>query len=423
MDIILLTVDCLRADHCSWYGYERNTTPTIDRLADDAASFETAYSASSHTREALPAIITGQDPNVFSDNDYRMVGESVAAALGRAGYRTGAFHSNANVSRVYGYGGDFEEFDDDLYVGTNRLLAQVQRLIKKYIHQRPLYYARADTINRRCLEWEATLEDDDPMFLWAHYMDVHGPYDPVAEYRDCYCTDPPDSEDATNLFRRAMDDPKSITSDERQILVDLYDAEIRYVDAQIDALLTELNSRGRLDDTLVIITSDHGDGFGEHGYYNHPRCLHDELINVPLVVNGLSASGTVDVPVSTLDIVPTIREAVGQANDHLPGTSLERVTTEADRNRVVFSQVRGEGEESDIRRFRANTADCSAMLEQNLETGEITHLRGAGPESELMARLEAYSSERWTTSDSEESESTDVRPSEVDERLEALGYK
>lgn len=423
MDIVLLTIDCLRADHCSWHGYERDTTPALDSLAADATTFTRAYSASSHTREALPAIITGQHPDVFSDNDYRMVGESVAAALGQAGYQTGAFHSNANVSRVYGYGGDFDEFNDDLYAGTNRLLAQVQRLIKKYIHRRPLYYARADTINRRCLEWEATLDDDDPMFLWAHYMDVHGPYDPVAGYRDYYCTKPPDSDSAKKLFRHAMDDPESINDTERQILVDLYDAEIRYVDAQINALLTELKKRGRLDDTLVIITADHGDGFGEHDYYNHPRRLHDELTHVPLLVAGLRSQDTVGAPVSTLDIVPTIRGAIGQESDHLPGTTLNSTIMEPDMDRVIFSQVRGEGEESNIRWFRATTTNGSAILECDLKTGEITPICGAPPKSDLMAKLETYSLKRLNTSVSADSGETDERPSEIDERLEALGYK
>jgi len=133
------------------------------------------------------------------------------------------------------------------------------------------------------------------------------------EYATLYADRELSGREAQSLYQRAIDDPDSITDDERELLIDLYDAEIRYNDEQIGMFLDELRERGLLEESLVsIVSADHGDAFGEHGYYEHPRYLHDEITHVPLFVRVPDGpTDTVETPASTLDIVSTIEGSSG----------------------------------------------------------------------------------------------------------------
>lgn len=420
-NVILLTIDALRADHLSSHGYERETTPNLDRLAEDGWNFERAYSASSHTREAIPSLLTGRDPIEAVDERYTLDAESIATHCSDAGFRTGAFHSNPYVSRAYGFDEDFDRFDDDLYFGESRVVALLQRAFDKL---RDRHYASAETINERALEWVDSR--DELMFLWNHYMDPHGPYDPPKGHRDPFGDGRDASRDAKKLYRRAaVTDPESITDDERRELVDQYDAEIRYVDACIGDFLDALRERGVLRDSLVVVTADHGDAFGEHGRYGHPRYPTDELVHVPMIVSGPETTATsIDAPVSTLDVVPTVLDFAGVDYGELPGTSLFDVAADPDRfaDRRVFSNARGENENSNLRRFGVRSAEERYLAERNRDTGEIRRTDGDVPDPELEGALRDYvadlsADERAAVG---RDEGTD---DEIDRRLEALGYK
>jgi arylsulfatase len=252
-------------------------------------------------------------------------------------------------------------------------------------------------------------------------MDVHAPYDPVSEYRDQYTSSPPSSDGAKALFQRAMSDPESITPSERQTLIDLYDAEIRYVDDMIGSLLNSLKRRGRLRDSVVFLTADHGDGFGEHGYYNHPRRLHDELVHVPLIVTGIDQADIVETPVSTLDIVPTITAATPTPDHQGPGEPLQDIA--ADEDRVVFSQARGEGDESNLRRFRATDRTSQAFVQQDLVSSKLGEISVDGPNKELKMSVREYANSRYRFFDDIPKPPTSESVDEVEDRLEALGYK
>jgi arylsulfatase A-like enzyme len=115
-------------------------------------------------------------------------------------------------------------------------------------------------------------------------MDTYGPYEPPGEYATLYADRELSGREAQSLYQRAIDDPESITESERELLVGLYNAEIRYHDKHIGTLLDALRIRNLLEESVVIVSADHGDAFGEHGYYEHPRYLHDEITHVPLFV-------------------------------------------------------------------------------------------------------------------------------------------
>lgn len=423
-NIVLLTVDALRADHLSGHGYDRPTSPELDALMAKNLWFDRAFSASSHTAEAVPALLTGRYPDEASDTNYRLDTPSVARRLQKKGFATAAFHSNPYVSRAYGYGDGFDEYDDDLYLSQHRLLALFQRLLDIL---RNKHYARADEINERSLEWIDSL-GGGPFFCWNHYMDVHGPYQPPAEYQEQFHRQTVKDRNLHKLYKRSVSDPASVTEEEHAILEDLYDGEIRYTDNMISAFLDALAQRGLLDDSVVIITGDHGDGFAEEGYFGHPRVLDDELLHVPLAVLGLSEeSQRISVPTSTLDIVPTILSLVGESDPTLPGEPLQDIAANPDsyRDRHVFSQARGKEDDDNgtRRRFRIQDGTDALCLERDIETNEVT----VGPEedgSDLAEPLLEHSKRRideHAGGDSmDEAVDTD---GDVERRLEALGYK
>ncbi|QRV15788.1 sulfatase [Haloterrigena salifodinae] len=413
-NLILLSADALRADHLSCYGYCRETSPVLDELAEESIRFTNAYSASSHTREAVPALLTGKFPDVAIDSKYHLATDTIVSTLSEEGFSTGGFHSNPFVSRAYGFDEGFDHFDDDLRLGQNKLLALAQRAFDKF---RNRHYARAEEINERSLDWLDSLDGDRPFFLWNHYMDTHGPYEPPGEYATLYADHGLSDRDVQSLYQRAIDDPDSITDDERQLLIDLYDGEIRYNDMRIGEFLEALRERGLLEESLVIFTADHGDAFGEHGYYEHPRYLHDEITKVPLILHAPNAGrGTVTTTVSTLDIAPTLLSVVDQESGS-PGDSLQEINP--DGSRVVYSQARGEDDESQFRRFAARNNATSCFATYDRTTSEINIGEEGELRDKLIKHVEARTSGQTTISDSDQSEVN----KEIEDRLSALGYK
>jgi len=413
--VILLSADALRADHLSCYGYHRDTSPILDELATESIRFTNAYSASSHTREAVPALLTGDYPDTAVGDDFRLATETVASTLSSAGYATAGFHSNPFISRAYGFDRGFDTFDDDMHFGSNKLLALAQRALDKV---RNRHYARATEINERSLDWLDS-RGDGPLFLWNHYLDTHGPYEPPSEYATEYRASTVSDRKAQSLYQRAIRDPESISEDERALLIDLYDAEIRYNDAKLGEMLAALRDRGLLKRSLLVFTSDHGDAFGEHGYYEHPRYLHEEITRVPLLVRPPGGAGgeTVSTPVSTLDIAATIRAGLDQDVDNDRVSLLDDLPAE----RTVFMQARGEDEHSHLRRYAARGRDGSCFCEWDREadTVESGECAGQGLREELRGHVEA----RMGVETDEVTDDEEDVDEEIERRLSALGYK
>jgi arylsulfatase len=436
--VILLSADALRADHLGYHGYSRDTSPFLDRLSEDVVTFTQAISASPHTREAVPALLSGRYPDVFAANGYRYVSPTMADRLSQVGYRTAGFHSNPYVSRAYGFDSGFDSFDDDLVFGRNKIVALAQRALNKFVLNRGDYHARANEINDRSLEWIDSLDDDEPFFLWNHYMDPHGPYNPPEGYT--YADRELSNDDAQELYQKCIDRPDEITEEERQLLIDCYDGEIRYLDEQLSAFFEALSERELLDESLFIVTADHGDAFGEHGYFTHPRQLHEYLLHVPLLVSppGGCTAETISKPVSTLDIVPTISAFSSFEADELPGTPLvdESGTLVQSLGGTVFASATGEDENAGTRRFAVRNHRRKVVLERDIETGEILSetafdLVGDPDETgsrdveatdvtDLRDQLISFSSTHTSAKTSEE---TTEPSAEIEDRLEALGYK
>jgi len=417
-NVILLSADALRADHLSCYGYHRETSPVLDELAEESVRFTNAYSASSHTREAVPALLTGKYPDVAIDSKYHLATDTIASTLSEEGFATAGFHSNPFVSRAYGFDRGFDVFDDDLHLGQNKLVALAQRAFDKL---RNRHYARAEEINERSMDWIDSLDGEEPFFLWNHYMDTHGPYEPPGKYATLYADQEMSGREAQKLYQRAISDPESISEDERKLLIDLYDGEIRYNDAQIGEFLDALRERGLLNESLVIVTADHGDAFGEHGYYEHPRYLHDEITHVPLFVRPPGRrEAVVETPASTLDVVVTIEQIVG-VGESAEGMSLLESIEEG---RRVFSQAHGEDEDDHLRRYAVRSVSDRAFCERDTDTGVIEFTEVT--DEVLRFALETHVDARVRVENGEAEHGESGGDEEVDEeierRLEALGY-
>jgi len=414
-NIILLSADALRADHLSCYGYHRETSPVLDEFAAESIQFENAYSASSHTREAVPALLTGEYPDVAVDDGYHLATDTVASTLSEAGYATAGFHSNPFVSRAYGFDEGFDHFDDDLHLGQNKLVALAQRALDKL---RNRHYARAPEINERSLTWVDSLDDDQPFFLWNHYMDTHGPYEPPGEYATLYTDQEISDRDAQSLYQRAIDDPDSISDDERQLLIDLYDAEIRYNDEHLGAFFDGLRERGLLEESLVIVTADHGDAFGEHGYYEHPRYLHEEITRVPLIASASPESSETKAALrSTIDIAATVYDEVGVSRQ-TSGESLLYDTSS--KQRSIISQARSESDDGTYRyAVRDNDGSCYCEYDQKRDTAKFIECHSEA----LKQRLREHIMRDGRKEQQADKQDDGKLNSQVEDRLETLGYK
>jgi arylsulfatase len=371
-------------------------------------------------------MLTGRYPDESIDESYELDAPLVSELL-PDDVRSAGFHSNPFVSRAYGYDVGFDEFDDDLYFGQNKVVALAQRLWDKV---RNHHYARADTINERSLDWLDSLEDDEDVFLWNHYMDVHGPYEAPKQYRSEFGVGHISARDARKLYKKALRNPDEMTDQDTQDLRNLYDAEIRYVDHHIGAFVQELCDRGVLEETLLLITADHGDAFGEHDYFEHPRRLHEELISVPMIVVGSDLPAkTVDVTASTVDLVPSILSCLGtnddgaSAENELSGLPLQSVW-DGERSsdaRKVFSLARGHSDESHLRRFSLHNGVEQARAEKDMRTDKVTMLADAP--DHLERDLNEFVRNRDGQVDDTD-RSGDVSENEtVNDRLQALGYK
>ena len=301
-NILLISIDSLRADHLGAYGYDRPTSPNIDRLAAEGVLFSQATSTTSWTLPAHVSLLTGLYPQAHQVLRAReRLADTVptlAELMSQMGYTTAAFVSAPFLNSSYGMDRGFDVYDDytidyqdhaESHTGSTsgRIHAAIENWLRR----------RAET----------------PFLLFAHYWDVHYDYTPPPPYDRKF---DPDYEGTltsrgfeSNPRISAQMDPRDLTH-----LEALYDGEIAYTDLFIGKLLALLEELELTDETLIVLTSDHGDEFFEHGGKGHFRTLFEEVLRVPLVVrfpDGRYASRRVDEVVSLVDVVPTLLDYIG----------------------------------------------------------------------------------------------------------------
>ncbi|MBA7618542.1 Ulvan-active sulfatase [subsurface metagenome] len=342
-NVILLTIDCLRFDHLGCYGYWRDTSPNIDNLASKGALFLEAISNGGITPFAFPSILASALPPLEEGEDREILrrNSTLAGLLKEAGYRTAAFHSNPYLARPFNYGKGFDIFEDSQGKMDAALKQKFKLEAKLAMRLKPLKASRfgrsvirflaklwwlpnlfssfvagppiirAGGLTRQAIQSLATHKGK--FFLWLHYMDVHRPYMPFPEYLSQFRTQPVSRRKMVILFHKIVENPSQLSPSEVTTLVDLYDADIKYVDDAVGRLLDSLGSD--LSNTIVIVTADHGQEFEEHGKFGY-QTLYDTLVHVPLIIAGPGIKGgtLVKQQVSLIDLAPTIADFLGIDN-------------------------------------------------------------------------------------------------------------
>ncbi len=338
-NILVIVVDTLRADHLASYGYSRITSPVIDRLAQEGVLFKNAFATSSWTQPSHASLLTGRYPYEHgADDASKRLDDrypTISEGLQTRGYRTGAFSANyENFNRRLGHGRGFHHFEDYYRSLTNMASNTFYgRLIETYIlHQVLGIQYRIDRksaadINLAVLQW-IDLDQTKPFFVFLNYCDVHDPYVPPPPYRSLFSgLEQPGGLINTNWDMNHIYLP--LTPEQLQGEIDAYDGAIAYVDNQIGQLVDELLKRNLADNTLIIITSDHGESFGEHGLFHHANSLYREVIQVPLIFwrpEQVPKGVRITTPVTNAALPITLMDFLGDDGQvFFPGPSLARL--------------------------------------------------------------------------------------------------
>ncbi len=290
-NIILISLDALRSDHVTCYGYERSITPTLDSLAMSGVMFSRCQAQAPRTLPSHASIFTGlsvvaHGTGTFGDRKYDWNLPSIQQTLGDNGYVTASFGNVIYFSEIYGFD---EHFD---YSQCN---------IKGY-------YEGAGTFADVRLWIDEQRSGSDPFFAFIHIFEIHQSYDPPEPFDRMFTEN--GSEGIIDWV--VSDEGELLNPEQRDHLVNLYDGEIAYTDHILGEFLSYLRSADLTDSTLVIVLSDHGDEFLEHDGWSHGQSLYQELLHVPLIISGpgIPVSLVDSASATHMDIFPTILDYI-----------------------------------------------------------------------------------------------------------------
>ncbi len=387
-NLLLITLDTVRRDHVGCYGDQVARTPTIDALSRRGVLFDHAVTGVPSTAPSHASMLTGLEvPNhgVRTNAKYTLAEDhtTLAEILSDRGYGTAAFVATAVLRSQYGLNQGFDNYDDRLD-RKGRNAAEITDLATSWLTE------------------HLAADPDRPFFMWLHYFDAHKPYGPPAEFAELY----PDSP---------------------------YDAEIAYVDEQIGRFFAALAERQLRDRTLIVLTSDHGEGLGEHLEEDHSRLVYDTVMRIPLVIAGPPPVNQPirvdDVTVGTIDIMPTVLSLLGiESPENMDG--LDLVTAPVSPDRAMYLETlaplayHGWSSLHALRRVNAKfiLAPTCEYFDITGDPGELTNLletdsRSAGDLPKLLARR----MNAWDSVDDAFAAAAQLSP-DVAEELAALGY-
>jgi arylsulfatase A-like enzyme len=298
-NVLIVVIDAARADHLRCYGYPRDTTPNIDRLASESVVFTNHFCQMPFTTPSTASLFTGQFPDTHGIIDpalhYRKPEFTMAKAFGRAGFRTALFSSTPCASPAMGVGTSFGK----------------------------AYYKLKDTADSSSFSPEALLpplrrwlsENRGHRFLaYVHFVPPHWPYEQPPEMTELFSGQQPPGFTREAYTPQQFDLPIVDRTRTREPLplpewINLYDANLRYADWAVGEVISILRGQDLLESTLLIVTADHGEAFGEHGFIWHTHAIHDEVGHIPLVVRfprNQVPSRTINCLTQTIDLLPTL---------------------------------------------------------------------------------------------------------------------
>jgi arylsulfatase A-like enzyme/Tfp pilus assembly protein PilF len=402
LNVVLITIDTLRADHVGCYGYKRIKTPNIDGLAADGTRFERAFAVVPVTLPSHTSMLTGTYPMLsgmhdFSGNKLSPMQPTLASVLKQAGYQTGAVIGAAVLDSRFGLNQGFDFYYD--HFDFSRLdEANLDEM------ERP-----GNVVTDEALDWLGK-NSQKKFFLWMHLYDPHFPYHPPEPYSRDYAAKP-------------------------------YDGEIAFADEQVGRLLRFLKEKGIYQNTLIVLCGDHGESLGEHGEKTHGFFIYNATMHVPLIIKlpGNAAARVVTDPVSLVDLMPTVLGAVGlEIPSQVQGRSLLAALRagqgrdsddRANRERVLYgetflprihfnwSELRG----SENAKYHFIDAPRPELYDLANDPGEVRNLfnEKKAVSEEMRAKLAGMI--RDYSAGKELAEKTGLDPALM-ERLKALGY-
>ncbi len=386
INVVLITIDCLRKDHLGCYGYGKKTSPFIDSLARKSFVFDRAYSIGPNTPHSFPGLFTSNYCLVNKKFSIEGSEYTLATIFKENGYHAIAFNaSNPWVSSYQGYNrgfDDFFEFEDLCHAANNfkevlsdKKTESVEKkikdlyskipLVEKIIYSRRYIYEIFHTLmdskipkyilvkNKLRKEFFEKIEkiiyahNLQPFFLWIHSMDVHDPYCPPRKNQENLGFNY-SSYTMNHLARRKRSTLLRMSKRKLKKLINLYDGEINFVDQQLKRIFHILKSKFG-EDILIILTSDHGESFYDHNTLEHCSILYDELINIPLIIHLPKQSRQIYVKelVSQMDLLPTIADCIGlgikpMISKKIRGRSFSNLlvgNTSESNGKLVFSEA------------------------------------------------------------------------------------
>ena len=320
-NVILIAIDTLRADHLSSYGYDRTTSPNIDAFAQEARVFTNFYSNASWTLPSFSAMFTSLYPSdvkmqLPSDKlDDRFT--TIAEILKQNGYATVGFNSPTPVSRN---GGFFQGFDSFTVVQPDRQLRDTMLLVPS------------------ALEW-LDANKDKKFFMFLHTFEVHDPFCPPEEFDRFRGSEESATLDCVDIVAISKHNrgEEELSAEDLARVAGLYDADLLHADHNLGTLFARLKAEGLYDNTIVVITADHGEELGERDIVGHGYSLSNALVHVPLIIKAPNLPpGAESNNASTIDIAPTILELVGIAR---PAFFKGRTLTELGGGRIIYQET------------------------------------------------------------------------------------
>jgi arylsulfatase A-like enzyme len=302
-NILFLMLDTLRADHLSGYGYERQTSPVLDAFARENLKAAFAMTAAPWTPASVASMLTGLYPSshgmmppnnrdVALQDSTRLSQDlhTLPEILKSAGYVTAGVSPNPWINKPFGYAQGFDDFYFIAREPANKITESGREIIEHW--------------QKGALK--------DPFFLYLHFLDPHDPYEPPADY--------------ASKFQGSLSKSPFSYSEEMQNLINLYDAEISFLDTELGKFFEYLKQKKLYDDLVIVVVSDHGEQFMEHGGVRHGNKLFNEEVHIPLILKTGRKNDqgrVINETVSTIDIMPTILDRVGlQKPENIPGVSL-----------------------------------------------------------------------------------------------------
>lgn len=432
--ILLVVLDALDAGHLRHLGYERATSPNLDALAAEGVSFERALSPAPYTLAGIPSLLTGRLPDTHQltrkTRPLRASEVTLAEMLQGAGYKTFGAVSNPNGSSMFGCEQGFEVYHEPFRASAD---------VSREEFQLPDSADYPDLLR----EWLAATPEGTPGFYYMHLLEPHSPYDPPEPYRSTFL-DPeyrgPMERGATQVLVDSENGLIELSAADRAATIDLYDANVLYADEIFRRLVDALKEAGVYDEAIVIVTSDHGEAFWQHGHWGHNDFLHEEMLRVPLIVKlpgqGAPRGRVVEGLASTIDVLPSLAAWVGapSPSELVEGHALDGlIAGERRGDRELFLRTN-----SDVPNVGLRTPDAKTIVLRDEETrkrvgvehfdlvrdpGELAPIADPGEAEEArLVRVMEWAYRKWEEQRAARGEPVQELSDAAKELLESLGY-